>query len=64
MRKKVSKIEFYVCYNEIDDCIVRMARLIEEGYTVQEIYRDDLSLSSFSEPSTHIVLQKGEFQSE
>lgn len=65
MRKKVSKIEFHICYNEMDDCIVRMARLIEEGYTIQQFYRDDLNASEFfledPTPSIHIILRKGDF---
>ncbi len=68
MSKKVSKIEFHICRNEIDDCIVRMADLIKEGYTIESITNepsfslDDFGLSfKYSEPSTHIVLQKGDF---
>lgn len=69
MNKKVSKVEFHICRNEIDDCVVRMADLIKEGYTVEAITNEPrFSLETsglfpnYSEPSIHITLQKeGEF---
>ena len=62
MSKKVSKIEFHICYNEMDDCVVRMADLIKEGYTIESITNEPRFALDYSEPSTHIVLQKkGEF---
>lgn len=66
MNKKVSKIEFHICYNEMDDCIVRMADLIKEGYTVEAITNEPRFTSNifleYPEPSIHITLQKkGEF---
>lgn len=62
MSKKVSKIEFHICRNEIDDCVVRMADLIKEGYTIEAITNEPPTLSFFehSEPSVHITLRKGE----
>lgn len=64
MNKKVSKIEFHICYDEMDDCIVRMADLIKEGYTVEAILNEPrLALKTsglYSEPSIHITLQKRE----
>lgn len=61
MSKKVSKIEFHICRNEIDDCIVRMADLIKEGYTIEAITNEPpATWNIFSEPSIHITLQKGE----
>ena len=66
MNKKVSKIEFHICYSEMDDCIVRMADLIKEGYTVETIANEPLSTSSiflkYQEPSIHIVLQRGDLR--
>lgn len=64
MKNKVSKIEFHVCYNEMDDCVVRMADLIKEGYTIESITNEPrLVLETsrvYTEPSTHIVLRKKE----
>ena len=60
MSKKVSKIEFHICYGEMEDCIVRMADLIKEGYTIEAITTEPPSITTrYSEPSIHIVLQRG-----
>ena len=66
MSKKVSKIEFHLCSNEMDDCVVRMADLIKEGYGIESITNDPrfvLETSGpYSKPSIHIVLQKENFK--
>lgn len=58
---KVSEIEFHITEREIDDCIVRMANLITEGYTVNYIKRDSMTFSdsfTITEPSIHIKLRR------
>ena len=66
MNKKVSKIEFHICYGEMDDCVVRMADLIKEGYTIETITNEPrfaLETSGlYSKPSIHIVLQRGDLR--
>ena len=59
-RKKVSEIEFHITEREIDDCIIRMADLITEGYTINNIKRDSLTCSDsfITEPSIHIKLRR------
>ena len=60
-RKKVSEIEFHITEREIDDCIIRMADLITEGYTINNIKCDSLTWSDsfiITEPSIHIKLRR------
>ena len=60
-REKVSEIEFHITEREIDDCIIRMADLITEGYTINNIKCDSLTLSDsfiITEPSIHIKLRR------
>jgi hypothetical protein len=60
-RKKVSEIEFHITEREVDDCIVRMADLIKEGYTINNIKCDSRTFyDSFTitEPSIHIKLRR------
>lgn len=60
-REKVSEIKFHITEREIDDCIVRMANLITEGYTVNNIRCDSMTLSNsftITEPSIHINLRR------
>jgi len=64
MNKKVSQIEFHIDYKEADDCILRMAELIKEGYTLYAIKRDDPKIfyktGEVSEPYIHIILRMKE----
>lgn len=60
-KEKVSEIEFHITEREIDDCIVRMANLITEGYTVNHIKCDSITLSDsfvITKPSIHIKLRR------
>jgi hypothetical protein len=60
-RKKVSEIEFHITEREIDDCIIRMADLITEGYTINNIKCNSLTCSDsfiITEPSIHIKLRR------
>ena len=61
LKEKVSEIEFHITEREIDDCIVRMADLIIEGYTVNNIRCDSITLSdsfTITESSIHIKLRR------
>lgn len=60
MRSKVSKIEFHITLEEIEDGILRAAELIKEGY---ELYSYEYDVPSFSltakiEPFIHVVFRK------
>jgi hypothetical protein len=60
-KEKVSEIEFHITEREIDDCIVRMANLITEGYIVNNIKCDSMTFSdsfTITEPSIHIKLRR------
>lgn len=60
-REKVSEIEFHITEREIDDCIIRMADLIIEGYTVNNVRCNPTTLSdsfTITEPSIHIKLRR------
>lgn len=60
-REKVSEIEFHITEREIDDCIIRMADLIIEGYTVNNVRCNPITLSdsfTITEPSIHIKLRR------
>jgi len=60
VRDKVSKIEFHMTYNQLNDFILRAAELIKEGYSIGKIETDTVSISDKIklEPSVHITLQK------
>ena len=68
MKNRVSEIEFRISYGEIDDGILRAAKLIKEGYTVKAITNEPrFSLETsglYSKPLIHIILQKGRFLNE
>lgn len=61
MKDKVSKIEFYITAEEVDDCILRAAELIKEGY---EFYSWKYDPPEFTwngekpEPFIHVVLER------
>ena len=58
--KKVSEIEFHITEREIDDCIIRMADLIKEGYGVAEFYYNPKFYDTLTatEPYMHIKLRR------
>ena len=58
--KKVSEIEFHIKREEVDDCIVRMADLIIEGYSVTEFYYNPKIYDTLTtkEPYMHIKLRR------
>lgn len=41
MKSKVSEIEFHITFEEVEDCILRAAELIKEGYKLYSYRRDD-----------------------
>ena len=57
---KVSKIEFHITAYEQEDFILRAAELIKEGYSLESIRYDELSVSYYGEqdPPIHIVFTK------
>ena len=59
-REKVSEIEFHIKTEEVDDCVVRMADLILEGYSVAEFYYDPKLYNTLTatEPYIHIKLRR------
>jgi len=58
--KKASEIEFHIKTEEVDDCVVRMADLILEGYSVAEFYYDPKLYNTLTaiEPYIHIKLRR------
>ena len=58
--KKASEIEFHIKTEEVDDCVVRMADLILEGYSVAEFYCDPKLYNTLTatEPYIHIKLRR------
>ena len=59
-REKVSEIEFHIKREEINDCVVRMADLILEGYNVAEFSYDPKFYDTLTatEPEIHIKLRR------
>ena len=59
-KRKVSEIEFHIKREEVDDCVVRMADLILEGYSVAEFYYDPKFYDTLTaiEPYIHIKLRR------
>ena len=61
LKEKVSEIEFHITEREIDDCIIRMADLIIDGYTVNNVRYNPTTFSdsfTITEPSIHIKLRR------
>ena len=59
--EKASEIEFHITVREIDDCIIRIADLIIEGYTVNNVRCNPITFSdsfTITEPSIHIKLRR------
>lgn len=59
-RKRVSEIEFHFTYEEIDDCIMRMADLILEGYSVVEFFYNPkiYDMLTITDPYMHFKLRR------
>lgn len=59
-KNKVSEIEFHIKREEVDDCVVRMADLIIEGYSVAEFYYNPKLYDTLTatEPYMHIKLRR------
>ena len=57
---KVSEIEFHIKREEVDDCIIRVADLIKEGYSVVEFYYNPklYDMLTIKEPYMHIKLRR------
>ena len=57
---KVSKIEFHITYNQLEDFILRAAELIKDNYEIEQIKVDSISASYLTEPepSYHITFVK------
>lgn len=61
--KKVAKIEFHITSYEFEDFILRGAKLIEEGYSLETISLDQPSYSIRKdiEPPIHITFVKDKY---
>lgn len=59
-KNKVSEIEFHIKREEVDDCVVRMAGLIIEGYSVADFYYNPKLYDTLTatEPYMHIKLRR------
>ena len=59
-KSKVSEIEFHIKREEVDDCIVRMADLVKDGYGVVEFYYNPkhYDMLTAEEPYIHIKLRR------
>ena len=64
MKNKVSKIEFHITPEEVDDCILRAAELIKEGYKVYSYKYDtpEFAWSGKTEPFIHVVLERSYYE--
>ena len=59
--KKVSEITFHINRNEFDDFLLRAGKLVEEGYTLQEIECDTINISHdvySSSPYVHVNFRR------
>ena len=61
MKNKVSEIEFHITFGEAEDCILRAAELIKEGYELYS-YKYDTPKSIWNgeetEPFIHIIFKR------
>lgn len=59
-KNKVSEIEFHIKREEVDDCVVRMAGLIIEGYSIADFYYNPKLYDTLTatEPYMHIKLRR------
>ena len=60
MRSKVSEIEFHITFEEAEDCILRAAELIKEGYKLYSYKYDTPKLTCHrkTEPFLHIIFKR------
>lgn len=60
MRSKVSEIEFHITPEEVEDCILRAAELIKEGYKFYSYKYDtpDFSWNGETEPFIHVTFKR------
>ena len=60
MKNKVSEIEFHITCGEVEDCILRAAELIKEGYKLYSYRHDtpELTWSGKAEPFIHVTFRK------
>lgn len=60
LNNKVSKIEFHITYNQLEDFILRAAELIKDNYEIEQIKVDPISVSYLTEPEPpyHIIFVK------
>ncbi len=60
MSSKVSEIEFHITNKEIEDCILRAAELIKEGYKFYSYKYDTpkLSWDGDTEPFIHVTFKR------
>ena len=60
LNNKVSKIEFHITYNQLEDFILRAAELIKDNYEIEQIKVDPISIGYLTEPEPpyHITFVK------
>lgn len=60
MKSKVSEIEFHITFEEAEDCILRAAELIKEGYKLYSYEYDTpkLSWDGDTEPFIHVTFKR------
>ena len=59
-KKKVSEIEFHFTAQEANDCILRAAELIKEGYNVKSFHVTETEFyctGKLANPNLHLVLE-------
>ena len=60
-KDKVSKIEFHITLNEVDDFIMRSSELIKDGYSFYSLEQDPnfyITNLNSTEPYIHVVFTK------
>lgn len=65
MKDKVSKIEFHITSEEVEDFILRAAELIKEGYELYSFTHDTPQFSWCGEkvdPFIHVVLKRSYYE--
>ena len=65
MKNKVSEIEFHITFEEIEDCILRAAKLIKEGYKLYSYNYDTPKytwVGEKTEPFFHVVFKKSHYE--
>lgn len=65
MRNKVSEIEFHIASSkEVEDCILRAAELIKEGYELYSYKRDtpEFTWGGKAEPFIHVTFKRNHYE--